>query len=352
MSRQTTPPNLNLDAFRKWQPPEFMRGIRVIDAHTEGEPLRVMVDGFETEGATVLDRRRFAQERLDNWRRALMWEPRGHADMYGCVIVPPSSQDADFGVLFLHNDGFSTMCGHGIIGVTKVALESGLLPIQAPQTTLRIETPAGPVTATAEIRSGSVDRVRFRNVPSFVDALDKTVEVPGLGPVQFDLAFGGAYYAFVHAGTLGLSCDAASYGALIRAGVAIKRAVQARHNIQHPTQPELGFLYGTIFLGPSENHHSRHVCVFANGEVDRCPTGTGVSARLAVLHARNQVQAGEEIVVESILGTRFSGKVRECRKVGSIDAIVPEISGRAWITGVQTLLFDPQDPLQYGFYLR
>ena len=348
----TLPSHLDAEAFRRWQAPESMPCIRVIDAHTEGEPLRVLIDGFETEGSNVLERRHDASRRLDAWRRALMWEPRGHADMYGCVIVPPSSAASDFGVLFLHNEGFSTMCGHGIIGVTKVALETGLMPKTEPETEIRIETPAGPVTAFAEVHDGSVGQIRFRNVAAFVDALDRSASVPGLGAVQYDLAFGGAYYAFVSAEKLGLPCEPTHYNELVHAGTAIKHAVQATHEIHHPIHPELGFLYGTIFVGPSQNHHSRHVCVFANGEVDRCPTGTGVSARLALLFERGQLQLGKTVVIDSILGTTFSGKIAGPAAVGQQPGIIPEIAGKAWITGVQTLLFDPSDPLKFGFFLR
>ncbi len=196
-----------LNKMTDWTPPEDWLKITTIDAHTAGEPFRVITGGYpELPGDTILARRRYARENLDHLRTALMWEPRGHADMYGCIVTPPVSPEADIGVLFMHNEGYSTMCGHGIIGITKVALETGLLPMTAPETTIRIDTPAGLVTAHARVAGGQVASVRFHNVPSFVLALDETVEVPGLGQVRYDLAFGGAFYAYVQAEDVGLTC--------------------------------------------------------------------------------------------------------------------------------------------------
>ena len=343
---------LQRDRFRQWQPPHDWTRIQVIDAHTEGEPLRILIDGFETRGDTIPAKRRDAQQRLDHLRRAMMWEPRGHADMYGCVITPPTSERGDFGVLFLHNEGFSTMCGHGIIGVTKVALETGLLPMETPETMLYIDTPAGLVTAFAEIDQQRVTKVRFHNVPAFVEKRNLRVQVPGLGEVTCDLAFGGAYYAYVDATTLGLRCEPQAFNQLIDTGMAIKRAVMASYEIRHPFEPDLGFLYGTIFTGPSQENHSRHVCIFAEGEVDRCPTGTGVSARMALLAEKEGLPSKQGVVIESILGTEFGGMIVEKTRFGDRDAVIPEVSGRAWITGMQTLLLDPSDPLKHGFILR
>ena len=275
-----------------WEIPSDWIRVRTIDAHAEGEPLRVIVEGFPPlAGATVLDRRREAREQHDWLRRALMLEPRGHADMYGCLLMPAVSDAADLSVLFLHNDGFSTMCGHGIIAVTTVLVETGLQRADGPRADLAIETPAGLVHATGFLRDGRVEEVRFTNVPSFAVALGATVDVPGLDRVTYDLAFGGAFYAFVDARSLGLPLESGRTRDLVEAGRLIKRAVADRVDIVHPADPELGFLYGTIFTGPPKaaGRHSRHVCVFADGEVDRSPTGTGVSARLAILRARGEL---------------------------------------------------------------
>lgn len=338
-----------------WEPRPEARRITTIEAHTGGEPFRVITSGFPVlHGRTMLERRRFAKENYDHLRTALMFEPRGHSDMYGCVLTPPVSPEADFGILFLHNEGFSTMCGHGIIAIATVVLETGMLPMHAPETKLCIDTPAGLVTAFARAENGRVRSVRFRNVASFVLARDEKIDVPGLGRIRYDIAFGGAFYAFVDAKDAGVTCTPAEYRPLIEKGMAIKRAVMAARKIEHPQEPDLGFLYGAIFVGPpqSPDAHSCNVCIFAEGEVDRSPTGTGVSARLALHHARGEIKTGETIVIESILGSRFSGRVVEETTCGPHKAVVPEVEGSAAITGRAEWSLDPEDPLGRGFLLR
>lgn len=338
-----------------WNPPSDWLRITTIDAHTEGEPFRVVTSGFpDLLGDTILARRRYAKEHFDHLRTALMWEPRGHADMYGCIVTPPVSNGADAGVLFIHNEGFSTMCGHGIIGFTTVALETGMFPMNEPETTLKIDAPAGLVTAHARINDGRVKSVYFHNVPSFVLELDAVVDAPGLGKVSYDLAFGGAFYAYVKAEEVRLSCAPENYQRLIEAGMAIKRAVMADRAIPHPFEEDLSFLYGVIFIGPASNpnHHSRNVCVFAEGEVDRSPTGTGVSGRLAIHHARGEIGVGEQIVIESIIGSKFAGRVVQTATFGPHNAIIPEVEGTARITGRHEFLIDPGDELRHGFFLR
>ena len=338
-----------------WKPPGDWLRITSIDAHTAGEPFRVITSGFpKLEGDTILARRRYAREHLDHLRTALMWEPRGHADMYGCIVTPPVTPEADIGILFMHNEGYSTMCGHGIIGITKVALETGLLPVSEPETTIRIDAPAGLITAHARVEQGQVTDIRFENVPSFVLGLDQQVEVPGLGTVRYDLAFGGAFYAFVQAEDAGVGCSPEDFRQLIDKGLAIKRAVMADRPIPHPFEEDLGFLYGTIFIGPPQGSgsHSRNVCIFADGEVDRCPTGTGVSARLAIHHARGEIGIDESMVVESIIGSRFTGRIVKETTFGPYPAVIPEVAGTAHITGRHEFLIDPDDPLRDGFILR
>lgn len=344
-----------LQKLLDWRLPANWPCITCIDAHTEGEPLRVIIDGFpKPEGKTILARRRWLREQYDHLRAALMWEPRGHADMYGCVLTPPISSQAEFGIIFLHNEGYSTMCGHGIIAATSVVLQTGLLPMREPETTVQIDTPAGLVTATAHVAGGRVQRVAFRNVPAYVVALDETVNVPGIGTVRYDLAFGGAYYAYVQAADVKLECTPAHFRRLIETGMAIKRAVMAQRSIEHPFNADLGFLYGTILIAPPQNpgSHSRNVCIFAEGEVDRSPTGTGVSGRLALHYARGEIRTNEKIVIESILGTTFAGRVLEEVRYGPYSAVIPEIEGTAHITGVHTFGLDPADPLRHGFLLR
>jgi trans-L-3-hydroxyproline dehydratase len=302
-------------------------------------------------GATILEQRRFARERLDGLRRALIFEPRGHADMYGAIPTAAVTPDGDTGVLFLHNEGWSTMCGHGVIALVTVALEVGLL---SPRDEVRLDTPAGRVTARPRRDGARVRSVAFENVPSYVVSLDDRVEVPGMGEVRYDIAFGGAFYAFVDAASVGLEMTAHRFRDLITAGTAIKRAVMASREIRHPREPDLSFLYGTIFTGPAlaSGADSRNVCVFAEGEVDRSPTGTGVSARVAIERSRGRLGPGQPFVVESIIGTRFTGRIaRELEWEGHA-AVVPEIEGSAWITGRSELLLAPDDPLADGFILR
>ncbi len=342
-------------SLQEWSAPPPYQRLLAIDAHTEGEPLRVIIGGFpELQGESILSRRRFVKEHYDHLRTALMWEPRGHADMYGCLVTPPVTADTDFGVLFLHNEGYSTMCGHGIIAVTKVMLEAGFLPKVAPLTKVSIDTPAGSVTAFARVQEGRVQSVCFHNVPSFVVELDAEVEVESLGRIQYDLAFGGAFYAYVPAAAVGLTCTPENIRALIEAGMKIKRAIMATRSLQHPFAADLSFLYGTIFVGPPEQPeaHSRNVCIFAEGELDRSPTGTGVSGRLAIHHARGELEENQSLIVESIIGSRFAGRVAGVTTFGSYNAIIPEVEGRAFITGRHEFFIDPEDPWAAGFILR
>ena len=342
------------DRARSWVVPQGWPKILTVDAHTAGEPLRVIVEGFPVlDGKTILERRRDARRRFDGLRRALMWEPRGHADMYGCILVPPVTPEADFGVIFTHNEGYSTMCGHGIIAVATVALELGLVA-GGGDGRVGIDTPAGFVEARGEMADGRVCRVSFVNVPSFVTALDRTIQVPGVGEIRYDVAFGGAFYAFVDATTLGWSLVPEETAELIRIGSAIKAAVVSAGEPAHPLDADLSFLYGTIFVAPPLDpaHHSRNVCVFADGEVDRSPTGTGVSARLALHHARGEVELGREVIIESILGTTFAGRVLGTTTVGDRPAVVPQVAGSAHLTGRHEFFVDPDDPLREGFILR
>ncbi|GAB5537406.1 MAG: proline racemase family protein [Rubricoccaceae bacterium] len=355
---------MDLTPLRCWSPPANWTTVSTLDLHTEGEPLRILTGGLpKIPGDTILAKRRWARENLDPLRKALMWEPRGHADMYGCIVTEPVTPEADFGVLFLHNEGFSTMCGHGIIGVTTAAVETGLTASskepekerqRAGEVRVCIDTPAGFVEAWAQVENRRVASVRFRNVPSFLAQPDARVDVPGMGRVRYDLAFGGAFYAYVDAPDISLRLTAENSSTIIAAGRAIKKAVMDASSIEHPVDADLGFLYGVIFVGPPEDpaHHSRNVCVFAEGEVDRSPTGTGVSGRVAIHHARGELATGEDAVIESLLGTTFTARVADTTTFGPYDAVIPEVTGRAWITGQSMFTLDPADPLVHGFILR
>lgn len=338
-----------------WQIPKNWRRIRTIDLHTGGEPLRVILDGFpELNGKTILDYRNYVRENWDILRTALMWEPRGHADMYGCLLTPPVSPEADFGTFFLHNEGYSTMCGHAIIALATWVVQTRQIQVIEPETCVKIDTPAGLITAYTQVENGQVQGVRFHNVPSFVAALDQGVEVPDLGMVRYDLAFGGAFYAYVQAESLGLDLGPDNVNAIIQAGMDIKRAVMASsEQIVHPFEEDLSFLYGTIFISPAKgNADNRNVCIFAEGEVDRSPTGTGVSGRMALHYARNEIAIGERMTIESIIGSSFQGSIVDETTFGPFAAIIPEVSGTAFITGQHEFLIDPNDPLRDGFILR
>ncbi|RMG22605.1 MAG: proline racemase [Bacteroidetes bacterium] len=353
MPRTNLIPKLN--GLSRWSPPEHWQQIQTFDLHTEGEPLRVVVAGFpELKGSSIADYQQHCRMQWDHLRTALMWEPRGHADMYGCLLTPPLSEEADFGIFFLHNEGYSSMCGHAIIAIAKLVVEMELIPPASPLTQVNIDTPAGLVTAYVRIREGKAEQVYFHNVPAFVTALDESVEVDGIGRVSYDLAFGGAFYAFVQAESLGLSLTPAHTQQLIIKGMAIKRAVMAKSpHIRHPFDENLSFLYGTIFIGEAlAGGDSRNVCIFAEGEVDRSPTGTGVSGRLAIHHARGELAKGESMLIESIIGTRFRARIVEETRFGPLSAVIPEVEGRAYITGRHTFFIDPEDPLKHGFLLR
>ncbi|HLO96658.1 MAG TPA: proline racemase family protein [Burkholderiaceae bacterium] len=345
----------------RWTPAEHTLRLHSIDCHTGGEPLRVIVGGLpDLRGQTMLERRRDCQQRFDRLRQALLWEPRGHADMYGAVITPPERADSAFGVLFLHNEGYSTMCGHAMPALAKLAIESGLVPATGPRTRFSLDAPCGQILLEADCvrREGQpwrVGRVRFWNVPSFVLADHQALPVEGLGLVHFALAYGGAFYAYVEAASLGLSLATGNHAGLVEAGRAIKDAiVRAGVDIAHPDGPDLGFLYGTIFTGVALEPEAdyRNVCVFADGELDRSPTGSGVSGFAALLHARGLLSTGRRLTIESVLGSRFGVWVERPTRCGPHAAIVPGVEGEAHITGRHEFLLHPDDPLVEGFLLR
>jgi proline racemase len=385
-----------------------MLQLKTIDAHAAGEPLRLIVDGFPApRGRTMLEKREWVLRHADHLRRALMLEPRGHADMYGAILTEPSSPGSHAGILFMHNEGYSTMCGHGIIAVTTIALERGLIDPGGDGTTIVYDAPAGTIRAnatwSAEGRGPTTDRagegaedegqrvppqplserinqrtaagaeggngaqmnhegtgsrprvrvtsVAFANVPSFVLHAGLTVPLASRS-VRADVAFGGAFYAIVDSESVGLPLDAAHLPDLRRAGMAIKHAIEGRHTIVHPLDPGLRGIYGTIFTGPPNGAADlRNVTIFADAEVDRSPCGTGTAAVMAVVDAMGLLAdpSGPEFRHESLIGTIFKGRVLSRTVVGAYQAIVPEIAGSAWITGEHTFLIDDDDPLKEGF---
>jgi len=348
----------NIRSKIAFQPNKDWLQIKTIDMHTGGEPLRVIVDGFpELKGNSVLDYRRYCKDNFDELRTALMFEPRGHADMYGCLLLPPNDEDGDFGIIFLHNEGYSTMCGHAIIAISTLAVEMKWITAQEGDNVIKIDAPCGRITSFAHVKNGKVAGVRFHCVPSFVVGLDRTVKVDGLGEVIYDLAYGGAFYAYVdmHKNNFDFDLSTDSYRTLITKGMDIKHAVMdADKEILHPFEDDLSFLYGTIFIGDSdkENIDSRNVCIFAEGEVDRCPTGSGVSGRMAIHKARKEIKYGETMTIESITDSVFKGSVVSEEDYGPFKAVIPQVEGTAYITGMHTFVIDPNDPMKDGFILR
>lgn len=331
--------------------------LRTIDAHTAGEPLRLIVDGFpRVEGTTMLERREWVRANCDHLRTALMLEPRGHADMYGALLTEPEHADSDAGVLFMHNEGYSTMCGHGVIAVVTMAIERGLIVPRGGGDAVVLDSPAGQIRARAVTRREGdrtrVERVSFVNVPSFI--LHAAVPVwTGTREVRADVAFGGAFYAIVDAESAGLGIRPEHLGELRRAGMTIKHAVESAVQVVHPDEPGLRGIYGTIFTGPpsSDDAHLRNVTIFADAEVDRSPCGTGTCAVMAVLAAMGLLGTEQAFVHESIIGTRFRGRIAGETTVGDLPAILPEIEGEAYITGENMFLLDDADPLRHGFRL-
>ncbi len=346
--------------------------VKTIDAHAAGEPLRLIVDGFPSpRGKTMLEKREWLRKHADHLRRALMLEPRGHADMYGAILTEPVSPGSHAGVLFMHNEGYSTMCGHGVVAVTTIALERGLLMPGGDGTRVVYDSPAGTIRARAILGAAAdrfrmsdatpladdappgerrVESVAFVNVPSFVLHGGLTVKLASR-QIRADVAFGGAFYAIVDSEAVGLPIDLQHLPELRRIGMEIKHAIEASQTIEHPLEAGLRGIYGTIFTGPASGDGAdlRNVTIFADAEVDRSPCGTGTAAVMEVIDAMGLLGEDKPFVHESVIGTRFTGRIASRTAVNEYPAIVPEIEGSAWITGEHTFLVDESDPLKNGF---
>ena len=330
--------------------------VTAVDYHTAGEPFRIVSGGVPPlRGDTVLERRRDAAQRLDHLRRLLVNEPRGHADMYGGFVTPPDDEGADLGVVFFHNDGYSTACGHGTIALVTWALESGVVEAREGVTEVVVDVPSGRLRATATVAGGRVSAVRFANVPSFVEATDLAVPL-GEEQVRVEVAFGGAFYAVLDAGAVGAAVTPEHLPALIGHGRAIKRAIEEQRRVVHPVVADLRDIYGVIFVDDTRREggvlHQRNVAVFADGEVDRSPTGSGVSARLALLDASGALARGSVLETAGIAGPVFLGRVTADAEVAGRPAVITEVEGSAYRTGTHEFVLDPADPLGTGFLLR
>ncbi|MFE7404980.1 proline racemase family protein [Isoptericola sp. NPDC057559] len=327
------------------------RTFTAVDSHTEGMPTRVVTSGVGViPGATMNDKRLYFVEHLDDVRKLLVNEPRGHAAMSGAILQPSTRDDCDWGVVYIEVSGCLPMCGHGTIGVATVLVETGMVTVTEPTTTIRLDTPAGVVVAQVEVRDGHAESVTIANVPSFVVRLDDEIEVPGLGTVPYSLAFGGNFYALVDLDDVGLPFDRSRQQDILAAGLAIMDAINTTAPPSHPTIAGVDHCHHVEFIAPgSTAQHSRHAMAIHPGWFDRSPCGTGTSARLAELWARGELGLDQDLVNESFIGSRFVGRVVGETEVSGIPAVLPTVTGRAWVTGLGTYLLDPSDPFPTGF---
>jgi proline racemase len=327
--------------------------IHCVDAHAEGEPSRIIVGGvLDVPGTTMLEKAQSLERDGDWLRRLVLFEPRGSAPLSADLVLPSSHPDADAGFIIMESSSYEGMSGTNTLNTAAVLLETGMVEMVEPFTRMTLEAPAGLVRVTARCAGGRCERLTFENVPSFATHLDAVVEVPGLGVVAVDVAYGGAFAAFVDAAALGFSIVPDEARDLADLGERIRPHVSEQLAIEHPTEPRLGYLSFVVFVAPAlDGGDARHATIVSPGRLDRSPTGTATSARMAVLAARGLLDESGEYVAESVLDTRFSGRIVGRATVGETPAIVPAISGRAWITGFHQLVVDPSDPLAAGFKL-
>lgn len=329
--------------------------LRVVDMHTAGEPVRIVVEGYPPlEGDTLLAKRRFVRENLDHIRRRLMLEPRGHAEMYGVIPTTPSAPGCALAVLFMHNSGYSTMCGHATIAIGRYAVERGLVRATPPLTRFALECPCGPVQVTVETDGTRTGAVSFESVPAFVERHGDALDLPGFGRVGFDVAYGGAFYAILPASRMGLDLRRDPLGRLIDAASALTEAFRASRTIVHPTEPDLAFLYGTILTddeAPGAGRPTRNLCVFGEGQVDRSPTGSGVTARVALDVASGGLAIGQGREFRGVSDVPFVGTALRHEAFGGHDAVIVGVSGHAHYSGEATFTVEADDPLANGLAL-
>lgn len=334
--------------------------ISVTDMHTGGEPVRIIdardaASGWpEPQGQSILEKRGFARTNQDYFRKFLMFEPRGHYDMYGALIVASSLDGADFGVLFMHNEGWSTMCGHAVIALGRYAVDQGWVEKKEPTTRVGIECPCGLVIAKVEVKNGKAGRVSFESVPAFLFAANIEIALPNYGVIKFDIAFGGAFYALADATQFGLQFSRDPVRLFVDAADCLTQAVKAAHKLSHPESDDLAFLYGSILTdgGNGKTAPTKNICVFADREVDRSPTGSGVTARLAAMFAKGEIDIGETRVFESVTGSQFSGAVLGNAVDYPVPAIRAEVGGMAYYSGKSIFELEEGDMLGKGFLVK
>ncbi|HHW19441.1 MAG TPA: proline racemase [Firmicutes bacterium] len=332
----------------------FERMITAIDTHTGGEPTRTIIGGFpRIPGKTVSEKMIYLRDHMDWLRTMLMHEPRGHSVMSGAILTEPSDPRANIGVIYIESGGYLPMCGHDTIGCCTALVETGMVPVTEPVTEITLETPAGLVTAKVQVEGNIARSVTFTNIPAFVYLQDVKVDVPGFGSVTLDIAYGGNFYAIVEAKRFGLTIAPGNAKEIVRIGRAIKDAVNSKMTIQHPEKPFIQGLTHVEFYGPPTHPeaHAKNAVLITHDAIDRSPCGTGTSAKLAVLYSKGEISIGEEFVHESIIGTIFRARIIAETEVAGFKAVVPEITGSAYITGIHQFVVDPDDPLKDGFLL-
>lgn len=333
----------------------FTQIISAIDVHTAGEPTRIVLSGLPPIlGTTMAEKKHYAKENLDYFRTLLMHEPRGHKDMFGAIITPPTSSLAQYGILFMDNSGYIDMCGSGLMAIATALIETGTISPQEPETVIVFDTPAGVVSTHVRVRDGEVVEVAIANVDSFLYAQDVKLRLPEVGLITIDVSFGGNFFAMVPANALGIELHLNNLAQLIRLGKMIKEAVNQQVKVQHPQQHHISKIELTeIYHQPVPSQpYAKSVVVFGNGQMDRCPCGTGTSAFMATLYSKGQLPLGVEFTSESLIGTQFTGKLIRETRVGDLMAVSPIITGSAYLTGIQQFVVDPNDPLKYGLIVE
>lgn len=331
----------------------YQRFIKAIDSHTMGEPTRVIYDGFpDLPGDTMMMKKAYLTEHYDHLRSALMLEPRGHRDMFGALLTEPVHKEADFGVIFMDSGGYLNMCGHGSIGTASVIVETGMKEVTEPYTEVLLDTPSGLIRAQVHVVDGKAREVSILNVPSFLYLERQQVTLPGWGNIRFDISFGGSFFALVDAEEAGIALDAANIGRLQDLGMALLSEINQTISVKHPfldihTVDLVEFYAHTT----TRQANMKNCVVFGEGQVDRSPCGTGTSAKLASLYTRGELKLGEEFVYESITGSVFRAVATQETEVGGFRAIVPQITGSAYLTGISQWILDETDPQVYGFLL-
>ncbi len=324
-----------------------------VESHTMGEPLRCVVGGIpKLDGNTTMEKKEYFREHYDYLRKSIMLEPRGHKDMFGSIITTTALPEADYGVIFMHGQGYHNMCGHGTIATSTIAIETGIVEAREPETVIRQEAPAGLVTIRAKVKNGKAEQVSFENVPAFLYKKDVSVNVPGCGELKMDIAFGGSFFAIVNHQQLNLEICPENGSKFVEIGMSIIRAANQQIKVQHPDLPDINTIDLCEIYGPAKSQGAdmQNITIFDN-QIDRSPCGTGTCAKMAALYAKGELGLNQDFAYESVLKTKFTGRVIRETRVGEYPAIIPEITGSAYITGYSQFMIDPDDPVKYGFAL-